>query len=142
MVGFRMTSLAVVGIAVSSCAADGRTYAQPEAGSFELVTEQLTIGQNAEAVQGARVSPSFATSTGVVPFLGRFFIDADFAAPGRSVVVLHHELWQSRFGGNPTLIGRAVDVNGQPHTVAGVAPPGFDFPKGARYWLPRSSSQP
>ena len=60
-------------------------------------------------------------------------------APQR-VVVLGHQLWQSRFGGRPGIVGEAVPVNGVPHTVVGIASPEFTGPEGAsnRIWLPLS----
>src|SRR5262249_55970095 len=61
--------------------------------------------------------------------------------PGRAqVVVLSHRLWQRRFGSDPAVLGREVSLDGAPHTVVGVMPPGFEFPpfwaRGAELWAP------
>jgi putative ABC transport system permease protein len=63
----------------------------------------------------------------VQPALGRGFLPSE-EAPGQRVVVLGHSLWVSRFGGDPEVVGTAVTIDGQPHTVVGVAPAGFNFP--------------
>jgi predicted permease len=57
------------------------------------------------------------------------------------VVVLGHRLWQTRFGAEPAIVGTAVRINDQPHTVIGIAPPEFTGSEGAaiRIWLPISS---
>jgi predicted permease len=63
----------------------------------------------------------------VQPALGRGFLPHEEAAAER-VVILSHELWRGRFGGDAAIVGTTVTVDGQPHTVVGVAPPGFQFP--------------
>ena len=57
------------------------------------------------------------------------------------VVVLGHRLWQTRFGADPAIVGTAVRINDQPHTVIGIAPPEFTGSEGGaiRIWLPISS---
>ncbi|HTO05116.1 MAG TPA: ABC transporter permease, partial [Opitutus sp.] len=68
-----------------------------------------------------RVSANFFSILGVRPALGRFFNpDEDF--PGSNVVVLSHATWQAQFGGDPTIVGRTVRIDGQPTTVIGVLP--------------------
>ena len=58
-------------------------------------------------------------------------------------MLLGHGLWQRRFGGDPAVVGRTVIANGQPYTVVGVMPPGFDYP-GERYqlWVPLPFATP
>ena len=51
-------------------------------------------------------------------------------------MVLSHELWRRRFGGDPAVVGRPVLVDGTPHEVVGVAPEGFTFPIGSQIWAP------
>ena len=63
---------------------------------------------------------------GISPLLGRVF-DPAREADGRELV-LGHALWQSQFGRDPAVIGRSVTLNGEPHVVIGVMPPGFHFP--------------
>ena len=63
----------------------------------------------------------------VQPALGRGFLPDEEAAAER-VVILSHELWRGRFGGDPAMVGSALMIDGQPHTVVGVSPPHFEFP--------------
>jgi predicted permease len=82
----------------------------------------LLTGEAAESVRACRVSADFFGALGVSPVRGRLFA-ADDDIPGTApTVVLAHAFWQQRFGSDPGLIGRAVTVGGQPHTVVGIAP--------------------
>jgi putative ABC transport system permease protein len=97
----------------------------------------LTGGQDPELVIGQLVSAELFDVLGVRPQLGRAF-RAEEAAAGRDrVMVLGHALWQRRFGGDRSVVGRTVMANGQPYTVVGVMPPGFDYPeKRYQLWAP------
>ena len=71
------------------------------------------------------------------PLHGRTFLPEEHV-PGRgNVVVLGYSLWQQRFGGDPGLVGQSLTLNGRPHTVVGVMPPGFHYPPGRDLWAPR-----
>ena len=50
--------------------------------------------------------------------------------------MLSHEVWQTRYSGDAGVVGRAINVNGRPHTVIGVMPPRFAFPETQRLWVP------
>ena len=93
-----------------------------------------------ELVIGQMVTPDFFRVLGVQPALGRTFT-ADEFSPGReNTIVLSHRLWKRRFGGDPSVVGTQVTINGKPYTIAGVMPAGFDYP-GRRYelWAPLPS---
>ncbi|MGH7541688.1 MAG: ABC transporter permease, partial [Gemmatimonadota bacterium] len=99
---------------------------------------QLTGVDRPEVLDGALVSPGYFVAVGVQPALGRGFA-AEEEIPGReNVVVLSHELWQSRFAGDPEILERTLTLNGRPHPVVGVMPPGFRGPieSEARLWAP------
>ena len=49
---------------------------------------------------------------------------------------LSDQLWQTRFGGSPGVIGRTIRIDGQPHTIVGVLPSGVDFPNRTEIWMP------
>ncbi|MGH9722044.1 MAG: ABC transporter permease [Bryobacteraceae bacterium] len=90
-----------------------------------------------ERVAGAAVTIDFFDILGVRPRLGRVFtVDED--APGRdSVVILSHGLWTRRYGADPNLAGKTIQLNDRSHTVAGVMPPEFRFPdKTTEVWKP------
>ncbi|HLK52651.1 MAG TPA: ABC transporter permease [Candidatus Angelobacter sp.] len=78
-------------------------------------------------VSGETVSGDFFSILGTQPLLGRGFI-RDEEKPGTRVVVLSHDLWQSAFHGDRSIIGRAITLDKQSYTVVGVMPAGFSFP--------------
>mgnify|MGYP006171941657 CR=1 FL=1 len=65
---------------------------------------------------------------GVEPVLGRTFTASEDLPDAEGVAVLSHALWQRRFGGSPTVLGRRITLGGVPRTVVGVMPPGFALP--------------
>jgi putative ABC transport system permease protein len=66
------------------------------------------------------------------PALGRVFHTEDSYAEAAPVVILGNELWKSRFGGDPAIVGRSVRIDDRDVTVVGVAPEGFRFPPNAK----------
>jgi len=90
----------------------------------------LTGRGDPERLYGARVSANLFPLLGVQPALGRTFLPEE-DAPGREhVIVISHDLWSRRFGGDPAIINRTLSLDGQPHLVVGVMPKGFLFPTG------------
>ncbi len=94
----------------------------------------LTGVEEPERLAGAAATATLFTTLGVVPQLGGTF-NPDGKGDPRSVV-LSHRLWQRRFGDAADVIGRTVSLNGVPHTVIGVMPPGFAWPEAAELWVP------
>lgn len=86
----------------------------------------LTGQGEPERVSGDRVSWSYFRTLGVRPALGRDFMPDEDAPDRNQVVVLSHALWQRRYGGDSTIVGRAISIDGNPVTVAGVMPASFD----------------
>lgn len=91
-------------------------------------------------LNGVRVSAAFFPTLGVAPMLGRSFTAGEDQPGQEHVVVLSHSLWIERFGGDPNVIGRALDLNGAPYVVTGVMPPGFAFPRANQ--MPGSTNFP
>ncbi|MEM9555454.1 MAG: ABC transporter permease [Acidobacteriota bacterium] len=89
------------------------------------------------ALTVAAITPELLPTLGVEPRIGRAFGDDD-AVPGRGdVVLLEHDFWQRRFGGDEDVVGRTVSLDGQPHLVVGIMPPGFRFPhENVSLWVP------
>ena len=104
----------------------------------------LTGAGDATKLAGAIVSEDFFPLLGVKPFRGRFFTAAENQPGNDGVAVLSYGIWQRRFGADASVIGRQVLLNGHPHTVIGIVPPGFRFiPVGdAEVWAPVSLEQP
>jgi len=87
----------------------------------------LAYGEETMAGSGMYVSGSYFQVLGLQAAVGRLINGNDDAVIGESpVVVLSHSYWQSRFGGDPTVLNDALIVNGQPLTIVGVAPEGFE----------------
>src|ERR1044072_5712888 len=87
----------------------------------------ITEGGDPERVIGAAVSADYFPLLGVKPVLGRVFT-RDEDKPGAAPVMLISEgLWKRRFGGDPNIIGREVNIGGK-STVIGIMPARFDFP--------------
>src|SRR5581483_800325 len=96
----------------------------------------LAGGNEAEYVEGLKVSLDFFRAVGVEPALGRSFTPQEDAVGGERVAILSADLWQRRFGADARLIGRTILVNGQQHTVVGVMPRGFEFIPDADVFVP------
>ncbi len=98
----------------------------------------LTGDEEPVRVRGAVVSPSAFRLLRVKPALGRTFSEAEGRPGGAAVVILSHDLWQRRYGGEAGILGRPLHVNGKLREVVGVMPAGFDFPlPTTELWVPR-----
>jgi predicted permease len=115
-----------------------------EASSFESVgaywPNDVTLGRGVDAVRlnGGLASASFFRVLGLAPELGRFFDESEDQAGAAGVTVLSYGLWQRLFGGDPTVLGRTLDIGRGTYTVIGVAPRGFtglDL-EGVDLWAP------
>ncbi|WP_375767597.1 ABC transporter permease [Archangium gephyra] len=81
-----------------------------------------------QRLSSAFVSDGFFSTLGVAPMLGRVLLPGEHQPGNNAVVVLGHGLWQRRFGGDRTILGRTLTIDEVPTTVVGVMPPGFTFP--------------
>lgn len=99
-------------------------------------TFNLTGDDVAERILGASVSPSFFRTFGVPITIGRDFVAGEDESSAPDVVLLSDALWQSRYGGSTQILGETVRINGAPRTVIGVVPPGLEYPRRAKVWLP------
>ncbi|MFN2566547.1 MAG: ADOP family duplicated permease [Gemmatimonadaceae bacterium] len=93
-------------------------------------------GGEAERVEGASITANLLPILGVRPMLGRQFLPEEHQDGRDNVVLLGYGLWQRRFGGDRSVVGRTITVNGRPHTVVGVMPPRFNFPERGEAWVP------
>jgi putative ABC transport system permease protein len=88
----------------------------------------LTDGDVPERVVAARLTPSVLDILGVTPVVGRLLTDDDAAQGFTSPVMISFDLWQRRYGSNPSIAGQYIELNRVKRLVTGVLPRGFAFP--------------
>lgn len=99
--------------------------------SFDL----LRRGEPDRVATGV-VSPNFFDVLGIQPLLGRSFTPSDDARGAEAVLILGHAYWQTRFGGDPSIVGQVFEMNDRPHTVVGVLPPVPHYPNEVDVYMP------
>ena len=85
----------------------------------------LTGKGEPEQLDRRTVTPTLFPLLGAEPFLGRIFTEEESVPNGPALSILSYRLWETRFGKDPEIIDKAIQVNGQANTVVGVMPPGF-----------------
>jgi putative ABC transport system permease protein len=93
-------------------------------------------GHPAERLRGTYISASGFGLLRVQPILGRAFLPEDEQEGAPPVAILAYDVWQGRYGGDATVVGRSIRVNDVPTTVVGIMPPGMNFPLTAQIWQP------
>ncbi|MGH7554560.1 MAG: ABC transporter permease, partial [Longimicrobiales bacterium] len=89
----------------------------------------------ASFLMGAPVTGDFFDVLGVEPQYGRTLHAGDDVAGAEPVLVISHGLWQRRYGGSRTVLGRTLALRERTYTIVGVLPPGFEYPRGADAWM-------
>ncbi|MEY2585624.1 MAG: hypothetical protein QOD80_1650 [Verrucomicrobiota bacterium] len=92
-------------------------------------------GAEPERVPRAGVTSGFFSVLGVQPVLGRTFVPDDDKPGTISVAIISHGLWKRRFGSDPAIVGKQVQISSRPITVIGVMPSGFEFPEQTQIWV-------
>jgi putative ABC transport system permease protein len=87
----------------------------------------LTGAGQAVRLTGRRVSANFFQVLGIQPSTGRAFAERDETPGAPAVAIASHEFWRRRLGSDPNVLGRAITLDGVPHTLVGVLPPGFRY---------------
>lgn len=91
----------------------------------------------AESLRGYRLSANLFDLLGIRPALGRGFLPDEESFGNHRVVVVSHEFWQRRWGGDAAILGGSVMLNFEPHQIIGVLPPRTHFPEpGIEVWAP------
>ena len=101
--------------------------------AFVNAPVELSGGGEPIRIQAAKVTANLFSLLGVAPMLGRG-LARDEDRPGADVAVLSWGLWQTRYGGDRSIVGRAVTLDRRPYTVIGVMPAGFEFPRRGPRW--------
>ena len=111
-------------------------------GAYTETAANLTAGDEPERVRAAGVTTNLFDVLGVAPARGHGFRESDGAPGAAGVVVMSHALWQRRFGGDPSIVGKSIEIEGRPRMVLGVMPAAFRLPLDYRsdepteLWLP------
>ncbi len=94
--------------------------------SARLDNLRIRLEAGPEHITGRLVTGNYFETLGVPPLLGRTFTADEDHMPGSDpVLVISNGYWQRRFAGDPSVIGRRVQLNNYPFTIIGIAPPGF-----------------
>jgi len=93
-------------------------------------------GRPAEQFEGARVSWNAFSLLGVKPILGRDFAPEDDIPGAATVAILGYDFWQSRYGGDPNVLGKTIRINEDSKVIVGVMGPGMKFPYNESFWFP------
>jgi putative ABC transport system permease protein len=89
-----------------------------------------------ERVPRAGVTTGFFSVLGVHPVLGRTFVPEDDKGWPQTVAIISHGLWKRRFGSDPAIVGKQVQMSSWPLTIIGVMPAGFEYPEQTQVWVP------
>jgi len=89
----------------------------------------LTGAGTPERIFGIQAGYKFLDILGVQPAMGRDFLPEEDRYGARHVVIISHELWRQRLGGDRGVVGRPITLDGEPYEVIGVLPPGFQSPE-------------
>jgi putative ABC transport system permease protein len=95
--------------------------------AIEPWSVDYTGGDEPEVLLAGKVSEQFFDALGMRMLHGRAFLRQEYQRGGPRVVVLGHGVWEARFGADASLVGRALQLSGEPYTVVGVMPPGVEL---------------
>ena len=111
------------------------TVEQPSA--FRTARHNLVVSNAApEPVTVAEITASAFSLAQPQPLLGRYLVASDEQSNAAPVVVIGYDAWRTRFGADPGVVGRTVQLAGTPHTIIGIMPEGFGFPIDHQFWIP------
>ena len=100
----------------------------------------FTMATNGEPKNtfAAQVTPSFFSTLGVKPAMGRDFLEDEMQGDGPHVLILTDGFWRTELGADPNIIGRVIHIDGKPATIVGVLPRNFEFApaNSAPVWVP------
>ena len=109
-----------------------------EMGAYARISQgfNLTGEGDPQRILASYASSGFFPMLGAHVVAGRSFVPEEDRAGSAPVVILGHRLWQGRFGGDPSVVGRTITLDNQRYTVVGVLPAGFQLLRWADLWMP------
>lgn len=134
----KLLLLVLVMLPLAACQIDGssqsRQWKEPTKSTYEVL--HVRDGQGRE-IQVAVIQVGFLEESAVSPILGRRFFTRELTAKDVATAMISYAHWKDAHGGDPAITGKTVMLNGEPFTVVGLMPKGFDFPAGTKLWLSR-----
>jgi putative ABC transport system permease protein len=124
--GWRRASSSLLDLTDYQAGSSRAELAGYSGGSFNL-----SGTERPERISGTRVTAGFFQVLGVRPLRGRTFLPEEGAQGAARVVVLSHDYWMQHLAGDSAILGRALLLDGAPHTVVGIMPKGFAYPSPA-----------
>jgi putative ABC transport system permease protein len=97
-------------------------------GVYDIETRSITGAGEPERVHAAQISQQTLRTLGVVPMLGRDFLPEEDVPGANDVAILGYSFWQRHFAGDPSVIGKRIEVAGKSNVVIGVMPASFRMP--------------
>jgi len=113
----------------TQCREQNRVFSEMAGNSFHDLT--LTGAGEPSIVNTAAVTPQIFPLLGAKPLAGRTLLPDDGKQGAAPVAVVSENLWHSRFGSDPALIGQSITLDMRPFTVVGILPASFRYPDGA-----------
>jgi putative ABC transport system permease protein len=105
--------------------------------AYTPIALNLTGEVRPERLNGCQTTSSLFSLLGVAPSVGRALLPEEDNPEAPMVAILSHGLWQRSFGGEQSVLGRELILDGRPHQVVGVMPPSFRFPSAeVEFWVP------
>ena len=104
--------------------------------AFDEGSINLSGDERPERYEGAFITSGFLEMLRVKPLIGRGFQPGEDAPGAPPVALLSWAVWQTRYNGDPKVVGSTVRINGEPGTIVGVLPQGFAFPVDQEVWVP------
>jgi putative ABC transport system permease protein len=118
----------------SSMSKESRIFESVSA--FQTSTLNWSGSDRPEQVDSAQVTPSFFRVMGTPPMLGRTLARDEEGSHAPAVVVVSYSFWRRALSADPQAVGRKVILDRAPHTIIGVMPQGYDYPKNTDIWQP------
>ena len=105
-------------------------------GACQTATMIVSGGDQPDRYLGANVSADTFSFLGVQPILGRQFRPEEDKLNAAPVALIGFDIWKTHFGGDPSVVGKTIPINGKQTTIIGVMPKGWRFPEASDLWMP------
>jgi putative ABC transport system permease protein len=105
-------------------------------GACQTATMIVSGGDQPDRYLGANISADAFSFLGVQPILGRQFRPEEDKLNAAPVALIGFDIWKTHFGGDPSVVGKTIPINGKQTTIIGIMPKGWRFPEASDLWMP------